>query len=416
MSTPFSQGLPPGLPAAVYEAIAQSPVFDGHNDLMAAIREEAGYSVEGLDRPRPEFQTDLVRLRLGGVGAQFWSAWVPPHLPEPEAVVATLEQVDGIGRLVAAYPERLASAYTVAEVRAAWAGGRIASLIGIEGGHSIARSLGVLRAFARLGVRYMTLTHTANTAWADSGTDVPAAGGLTPEGEAVVREMVRLGMLVDLSHTSAETQRAALAIAEAPVIFSHSSAFAVHQHPRNVPDDVLGRLRANGGVVLATFVPFYLSRAMAKYVADAEASMADLDTGFGAFWTPAPLPGETQAEWRSRAETQRAGGAELTRRLAAWEEAHPKPLVGIADAVAHIEHLREAAGVDHIGLGGDYDGSKWQPEGLEDVSGYPRLLAALANRGWSARDLAKLAGGNALRVLGDAEDAATDPLWPGAVA
>jgi membrane dipeptidase len=375
-----------------------------------------------LDRLAPDYQTDLVRLRQGGVGAQFWSAWVPSELPEAEAVVATLEQIDAIDRLVAAYPEWLVRANTAAEVRAAWSAGRIASLIGVEGGHSISRSLAVLRSLARLGVRYVTLTHTRNTSWADSGTDSPAHGGLTDEGRAVVREMVRIGVLVDLSHTSEATQRDALAVAGAPVIFSHSSAYAVNPHPRNVTDDVLELLRRNGGVVQAVFLPSFVSRALAEWEAEARAGLADLKPDFAAFWAPAPLPGETAAGCHQRYLDGQAGAGEtgagqsvrdeLKAKLAEWETRHPKPVVSLEDVVPHLEHLREVAGIDHIGLGGDYDGSLWQPAGLEDVSGYPRLLTALAERGWSSPDLAKLAGGNILRVLEEAEWTASDPLWP----
>ncbi|MDR0594447.1 MAG: dipeptidase [Bifidobacteriaceae bacterium] len=398
--------LPKDLPDAVAQALRVCPVFDGHNDLAAALRARAGYSVAGLDRLRPEFQTDLVRLREGGVGAQFWSAWVPTSLGPAEAVAATLEQIDAIERLVAAYPDWLARANTAAEVRAAWAGGRIASLIGIEGGHSIARSLGVLRSFARLGVRYLTLTHLTNTEWADSGTDQPVHGGLTDEGRAVVGELGRIGMLVDLSHTSPDTQRDALAAARAPVIFSHSSAYAVAPHPRNVPDDVLELLRRNGGLVQATFVPGYISPAVAEWEAEAAAALTSGPLDFDALWGPAPLPGQ------SLAPSPAPAWGELQRQLVEWEAAHPRPPVGIPDVVAHLEHLRQVADVDHIGLGGDYDGVLYQPAGMEDVSGYPRLLAALAERGWSPQDLAKLAGGNLLRVLEEAEQAASDPLWP----
>ncbi|MDR1393297.1 MAG: dipeptidase [Bifidobacteriaceae bacterium] len=409
--------LPEFLPDAVRQALSEFPVFDGHNDLPAALRAKAGYSVAGLDQLTPRFQTDLVRLRRGGVGAQFWSAWVPSSLPGDEAVVATLEQVDGIERLVAAYPDHLARANTAAEVRAAWRTGRIASLIGIEGGHSIGRSLGALRAFARLGVRYLTLTHATNTPWADSATDSPAHGGLTDEGRAVVRELNRLGVLVDLSHTSADTQRDALAVTGAPLIFSHSSAFAVNPHPRNVPDDVLELLRRNGGVVQATFVPAFISQALAEWETEARQHLSpagDTKPDFSTFWKPAPLPGETFEE-RARLNAEAsAAGPDFAARLAAWQEGHPRPEVTVDDVVRHVEHLREVAGVDHIGLGGDYDGTFYQPTGLEDVSGYPRLLTALAERHWSAADLGKLTGGNVLRVLEEAEGAASDKLWPGA--
>jgi membrane dipeptidase len=390
----------------VAEALAEFPVFDGHNDLVTNLRGKHGYSVAGLDQLSPEFHTDLVRLRQGGVGAQFWSAWVPSTLPEPEAVVATIEQIDAIHRLVAAYPEQLAFATNADEVRAAWKANKIASLIGVEGGHSIGNSLAVLRAFHALGVRYLTLTHNENNAWADSATDKPAHNGLTDGGKAVVAELNRLGILVDLSHTSADTQRAAIAASKAPVLFSHSSAFAVNTHPRNVTDDVLESLQVNGGVVQAVFLPSFVSSALYEWEKEARELVKIEHPDFSGFWKPAPLPGESYEQRQAindenAAKSGNAPGGFFAA-LAEFEKTHPKPKVGIAEVVEHIEHLREVAGIDHIGLGGDYDGTLWQPEGLEDVSGYPNLLEALADRGWSAHDLAKLTGGNVLRVLGDA--------------
>lgn len=336
----------------VAEALRITPVIDGHNDLPWRSREEGvpPYTVEGLDAAAAHgrFDTDLPRLRDGGVGAQFWSVYVPVEFQGADAVAATLEQIDFVHRLVERYPDDLALARTGDDVRAAVASGRIASLIGAEGGHCIGDSLAVLREFARLGVRYLTLTHWTNTAWADAATDEPAHGGLTDFGREVVRELNRVGMLVDLSHVSPDTMRDALDETSAPVIFSHSSCRAVCDHVRNVPDDVLRRLPGNGGVVMVSFPPPFLS--------------------------------QEYAAWHTHKEG-------------------PKPRVSIADAVRHIEHARAVAGVDHIGLGGDYDGFEDFPEGLADVTGYPRLLAALAERGWSAVDLAKLAGGNILRVL-----------------
>ncbi|MDR1264834.1 MAG: dipeptidase [Propionibacteriaceae bacterium] len=401
-------------PPAVAEALAHYPVFDGHNDLPSVLRNEAGYGVEGLDRPTP-YHTDLDRLAAGGVGAQFWSAWVPSGLSEPEAVVATLEQIDAIHRLVAAYPGRLRLARTASDVRAAWAKGEIASLIGLEGGHSLAGSLGVLRGLARLGVRYVTLTHNDNTAWADSATAAPAHGGLTDEGRAIVAELNRIGLLVDLSHTSADTQRAALSVSTAPVVFSHSSAHAVNPHPRNVTDDVLAAVAAGGGVVQVTFVPDFVSAAVAEWTAAARAAASSESpsgegSSGGGFWKPAPRPGQTYQETAARNRAQ-AGEPALFAALRAYERDHPRPRVTLADVVPHLEHIRQVAGIDHVGLGGDYDGYLYFPEGLEDVSGYPRLLAALAERGWSAGDLAQLTGGNVLRVLQAAEEAATDPIW-----
>jgi membrane dipeptidase len=400
----------------VAEVLAETPIIDGHNDLPAVLRSRAGYSVAGLDREVPGQQTDLVRLRRGGVGAQFWSAWVPPTLSEPEAVVATLEQIDAIHRMTAAYPQVLRFARTAADIRAAWAEGRIASLIGVEGGHSIAGSLGVLRSLARLGVRYLTLTHGKNTAWADSATDEPGVRGLTDDGRAIVAELNRVGVLVDLSHTSADTQRAGIAASSAPVIFSHSSALAVSAHPRNVPDDVLTALAANGGVVQATFVADFLSVArdewFSRFVEWAKARTVgpDGEEPFGAgFWKPAPRPAQT-AEQAVASQPVAEGPFAL---LGEYARSHPAPPVTVDTVVAHIEHLREVAGVAHIGIGSDFDGTSSLPEGLSDVSGYPRLLQALAERGWSRADLKALTGENVLRVVQDAEDAASEPLFLG---
>jgi len=372
-------------------------VFDGHNDLPEALRGTAGYCVDGLGARRPELQTDLVRLRQGGVGAQFWSAWVPAGLPDGEAVKGTLEQIDAIHRLIDAYPE-LVFARTGDDVRAALASGRIASLIGVEGGHSIGRSPAVLRMFARLGARYMTLTHSDNVGWADSATDEVGCGGLTDEGRAMVAEMERLGVIVDLSHVSAATMRAALDCVTRPVLFSHSSAFAVTPHPRNVPDDVLARLGANGGVVQATFVPGFVCTALFEWERGFRewAEARGLKHSFTTGWAPAPRAGETPEQTMARRVDADAAWGVAQQEYAA---AHPRPVATLADVVAHVEHLREVAGVDHVGLGGDYDGTDYQPKGLEDVSGYPRLLEALAGRGWSAEDLAKLAHENVLRVL-----------------
>jgi len=373
-------------------------VFDGHNDLPEALRATAGYCVGGLDVGRPQLQTDLPRLRKGGVGAQFWSAWVPAGMPDGEAVKGTLEQIDAIHRLVDAYPDQLVFARTGDDVRAAMALGRIASLIGIEGGHSIGRSPAVLRMFAELGARYMTLTHSDNVGWADSATDVVGCGGLTDEGRAMIAEMERLGVIVDLSHVSAATMRAALDVVTRPVLFSHSSAFAVTPHARNVPDDVLERLSANGGVVQATFVPGFVCTALFEWETGFRewAERQGLKHSFGVAWAPSPRAGETPEQTMARrVEADQAWSAAKL----GYESDHPRPEATLADVVAHVEHLREVAGVDHVGLGGDYDGTAYQPTGLEDVSGYPRLFEALAGRGWSDDDLVKLAHRNVLRVL-----------------
>ncbi|MEV4640884.1 dipeptidase [Actinoplanes sp. NPDC049548] len=390
--------------------LAATPVIDGHNDLPMALRARAGYRVEGLAADRPEFHTDIARLRAGGVGGQFWSVYVPSDLPEPEAVVATLEQIDAVYRLVAAYPQDLAIAYTAADVTRAQRAGRIASLIGVEGGHSLGSSPGVLRALARLGIRYVTLTHNHNTSWADSAADEPGCGGLNDEGRAVVAEMQRIGVLVDLSHVATTTMHAALDAATAPVIFSHSSARAVTDHRRNAPDDVLVKLRDNGGVCMVTFVPPFVSAEVAAWTeaADAEWERLGLPGDLDA-WPRAPRPGE---ELPARPVPQGPGGDHPPAAFRPWLAAHPRPEATIAQVADHVEHVRETAGVDHVGLGGDYDGCDRLPAGLEDVSGYPRLLAELAARGWAAADLEKLTGRNILRVLRAAEEHATEPMWP----
>lgn len=333
----------------VTDALHDVGVIDGHNDLAWACRETRDYSVEGLDAVVAGIDTDLPRLRTGGVGAQFWSVYAPVEETGAAAVQYTLEQIDFVYRLTERYPDRLRLARSAADIRAAAADGVIASLLGAEGGHSINESAAVLRLFARLGVRYLTLTHTSTTGWADSGTDTAQHGGLSPAGVGFVAEMNRLGMLVDLSHVSAETAHAALDVTTAPVIFSHSSCLTVTDHPRNVPDDVLTRLAANDGVQMVTFVPMFLSHD-----------------------------------------------------YAAWEQAGASgkaPPVTVADAAIHVEHARDVAGINHIGLGGDYDGTPTFPTGLEDVSCYPRLLTELADRGWNATELRQLASGNILRVL-----------------
>ncbi|MFC5662812.1 dipeptidase [Kitasatospora misakiensis] len=376
-------------PAALLEraraVLRTAPVVDGHNDLPWAMREQAGYDLDALDLAADQsarLHTDLVRLTAGGVGAQFWSVYVPSRLAGDHAVSATLEQIDFVHALVDRFPDRLRLALTADDLEAARAEGRIASLIGAEGGHSIDCSLATLRALYALGVRYMTLTHNDNTPWADSATDKPAAGGLTAFGEEVVREMNRLGMLVDLSHVSADTMRDALRVSEAPVLFSHSSSRAVCGHPRNVPDDVLALLAGNGGVAMATFVPKFILPAAIEWTAAADENMRahgfdHLDT------TPAGMA------------CQRA-----------YEEANPRPVATVSTVADHLDHMREVAGIDHIGIGGDFDGTAFLPDGLDDVAGYPNLIAELLRRGWSEADLSKLTWHNAVRVLRDAETAA----------
>ncbi|MFJ8507186.1 dipeptidase [Streptomyces avermitilis] len=365
--------------------LAEFPVVDGHNDLPWALREQVRYDLDARDIATDQsahLHTDLARLRAGGVGAQYWSVYVRSDLPG--ALTATLEQIDCVRQLIARHPQHLRGALTAADMEAARAEGRIASLMGAEGGHSIDNSLAALRGLYALGVRYMTLTHNDNIAWADSATDVPAVGGLSEFGREVVREMNREGMLVDLSHVAATTMRDALDTTAAPVIFSHSSARAVCDHPRNIPDDVLERLPGNGGVAMVTFVPKFVLQAAVDWTAAADANMRangfhHLDT------TP-----------------------EAMKVHRAFEETHPRPVATVSTVADHLDHMREVAGVDHIGIGGDYDGTAFTPEGLNDVSGYPNLLAELLDRGWSSTDLAKLTWQNAVRVLGAAEDVARD--------
>jgi membrane dipeptidase len=358
-------------------------VLDGHNDLAWAMRELAGYDLDAVDLAagEPRLHTDLPRLRTGNVAGQFWSVFVPSTLTGADAVTATLEQVDFVHRLVDRHRDHLTLATTADEAEQAARDGRIASLLGMEGGHSIDGSLGVLRMMRTLGVRYMTLTHNGNVGWADSATDDPVLGGLSAFGEDVVREMNRIGMLVDLSHVSADVMRQALRVTSAPVMFSHSSARSVCDVPRNVPDDVLASLAQNDGVCMVTFV--------AKFVSPAHARWFD----------------EAGEQARARGVDPRDYGA-MEPLLLERARHSPPPAATLDDVVAHIEHVREVAGIDHVGLGGDYDGAAFMPQGLEDVSGYPRLLTALADRGWSEGDLAKLCSRNALRVLRAAEDAA----------
>ncbi|MBM9504950.1 dipeptidase [Actinacidiphila acididurans] len=369
------------------ELLAAHPVVDGHNDLPWALRAQVSYDLDRLDialDQRARTHTDLPRLRAGGLGAQFWSVYVPSDLPGSAAVTATLEQVDVVHRMTERYPQDLMRALTADDMETAREQGRIASLMGAEGGHSIDCSLAALRALYELGVRYMTLTHNDNTPWADSATDKPEANGLTAFGEEVVREMNRLGMLVDLSHVSPDTMRDALRVTEAPVLFSHSSARAVCDHVRNIPDDVLAALPANGGVAMATFVPKFILPAAIEWTLAADENMRahglhPLDT------TPEGM------------EVQRA-----------FETAHPRPRATVSTVADHLDHMRAVAGVDHIGIGGDFDGTAFTPDGLTDVAGYPNLVAELLGRGWSDADLAKLTWQNAVRVLRDAERAAAE--------
>ncbi|MFD8795173.1 dipeptidase [Streptomyces vinaceus] len=369
------------------ELLAEHPVVDGHNDLPWALRQQVRYDLaqrDLADDQRAHLHTDIPRLRAGGVGAQFWSVYVRSDYAGDTAVSATLEQIDAVAQLIDRYPADLVRALTADDMEAARADGRIASLMGAEGGHSINNSLATLRALHRLGVRYMTLTHNDTIDWADSATDEPRHGGLSDFGREVVREMNRIGMLVDLSHVAATTMRDALDVSAAPVIFSHSSSLAVCEHPRNIPDDVLERLPANGGVAMATFVPKFILPAAVEWTLAADENLRvhgfhHLDT------TP-----EAMALHR------------------AFEAGRPRPVATAATVADHLDHMREVAGVDHIGIGGDYDGTAFTPTGLDDVAGYPNLVAELLARGWSRADLAKLTWSNAVRALRDAEAVARE--------
>ncbi|AKU19068.1 dipeptidase [Luteipulveratus mongoliensis] len=366
---------------AVTELLHQHPLIDGHNDLPWAARQQVRYDFDRLDiatDTSDRTHTDIARLRQGCVGGQFWSVYVPATLQGDSAISATLEQIDSVHQMVGRYPDAFGIARTADEVESVFGSGRIASLMGAEGGHSIGCSLATLRMMYVLGVRYMTLTHNDNVPWADSATDEPVHQGLSRFGVEVVREMNRTGMLVDLSHVSADTMRDALKVSESPAIFSHSSARAVCDSPRNAPDDVLESLRDNNGVIMATFVPDFVSQACADW----RQSAKDAATAAGL------RPGDLEQFIPFSQE---------------FAAKNPRPKATLEDAVAHFEHIREVAGIDHLGVGGDYDGTDGFPEGLHDVSTYPVVFAALRDKGWSDDDLAKVAGGNILRVLRDAE-------------
>jgi len=385
LATPLAAQSPEEVAEAALDA---APVWDGHNDVPIQLRSRVGNEIGDFDfehtdhtqtDTRNAMHTDLARLKAGKVGAQWWSVYVSASLDEPEAVQMTIEQIDVTKRLIARYPDEMTLALSADDVEAAMAEGRIAGLLGMEGGHSIGSSLAVLRQMYDLGARYMTLTHGRNTPWADSATDAPAHGGLTDFGKDLIREMNRIGMVVDLSHVSEATMNDALDVARAPVIFSHSSARAINGHARNVPDAVLRRLVENRGIIMVTAVPGFLSEEARVWNANRDAEQARLE-----------------ALWQGQPEAVAAG-------MAAWDDANPYPPADIGDMADHIDHVRNIAGIDAIGIGGDYDGIPFAPEGLEDVSTYPALFTELARRGYSQDDLEKISSRNMMRVMREVE-------------
>jgi len=377
------QPVDPKVQARIDRILKKTPLIDGHNDLPWELRESHGYSVEGLesgsDRRAKPLMTDMARLRAGRVGGQLWSVYITGTITGDAALRATLEQIDVARRLIAAYPMHLELAATADDLVRIHRSGRIGSMLGMEGGRQIADSPAALRQFYNLGVRYMTLTHNQTTEWADSATDEPKHGGLSPRGVELVGEMNRIGMLVDLSHVSPETMKDAIAASRAPIIFSHSNASALNPHPRNVPDDVLGLLPANGGLVMVNFYPAFLSPQVWEWSRNRAAEESRLKALY-------PF---------SKAEVD-AG-------LETWAKAHPRPEVPLSVVADHIDHVARIAGHDHVGIGGDLDGVPYTAVGLEGVDRYPLLFAELIRRGWSDKNLAKLAGGNILRALRRAE-------------
>jgi membrane dipeptidase len=374
------QPIDPKVQGRIDRILKQTPLIDGHNDIAEQLQESHGYSVanlaSGTDKwPEHPLMTDMARLRAGRVGGQFWSVYIDGTYTGDEAIRRTIEQIDIVDRMIAAYPNDLERALTADDIVRIHKKGKVASLIGIEGGRQIGGSFAALRQFYRLGARYMTLTHNQTTEWADSATDEPKYDGLSPFGFKVVAEMNRLGMLLDLSHVSPAAMRDAIEASRAPVIYSHSSAGGVNGHPRNVPDDILRLLPANGGVVMVNFVPPFLSKDVWEWGAAQSAEEARLKA------------------------LHRASKAAVEAGLKAWEAAHPRPPTDVTTVADHIEHIVAIAGHDHVGLGGDFDGIPFTPAGLVGVETYPLLFAELIRRGWSDQDLAKLAGGNVLRAL-----------------
>jgi len=394
LATPISATAPDPYAARVARILRDTPLIDGHNDWAESLREREGegrWSIDltkGLGNKPVPYNTDIARLRQGMVGGQYWSAWVSSGLEPLEQVKETLEEIDLIRNIVARYPQTFELAVTAADVRRIHKGGRIASLIGVEGGNQIDNSFAVLRAYKALGAGYLTLTHSRTIEWADSATDNPRHGGLTPFGEAVVHELNRLGMLVDLAHVNEDTMRGAIRVSKAPVIFSHSGARGVDDHPRNVSDDVLKLVAANGGVVMVNFSRGYVSNAYRKWQAEESAEKARLNSPpFGGLLIGQP---------------DKAAAA-----MTEWQKANPAPKVTLSEVADHIDHIARVAGIDHVGIGSDYDGvDNSLPEGLESVADYPALLAEMLRRGGSDADVAKLAGGNVLRVMEQAEKVA----------
>ncbi|MGQ0532973.1 MAG: dipeptidase [Caulobacteraceae bacterium] len=374
--------------ARVDRILRRTPLIDGHNDLPWAIREDHGNDLAAVNltsdttQLTPPLHTDIPRLRRGRLGAQFWSVYVPATLKGADSTRAVFEQIDLTRRMIARYPRAFELADSADDIIRIHRAGRIASMFGIEGGEAINGNLALLREFRAAGVLYMTLTHSTTIDWVDSATDAPRHGGLTPFGEEVVREMSRIGMLGDLSHVSAEAMHDALDVATAPVIFSHSSAFGITPHPRNVPDDVLRRVRENGGVVMVNFVPQFLSNEFWQWSARRSAEEARLKA------------------------LNPADAAAVTAGVEQWTQANPRTRVDVSDVADHIEHVARLAGRDHVGIGSDFDGVNFLPEGLDGVDDYPAIFVELMRRGWSDVDLAKLAGGNLLRALRQAEQVA----------
>jgi membrane dipeptidase len=367
------------------EILESVPLFDGHNDVPWQYRNRVGYKFSELDfydttHLDPPMHTDIPRLREGRVGAQWWSVYVNANIPESEAVKRTLEQVDFVHRLVEKYPDHFELALTADDVGRIFEDGKIASLIGMEGGHSINNSLAVLRMFYQLGARYMTITHNRTLDWADAAGDDPQHDGLTEFGEEVIREMNRLGMLVDLSHTTPATMKDAIRISEAPVMFSHSNARALTGHPRNVPDDVLQMTRDNNGIVMVTFVETFTSEERRRFFAERAAYQREMEYLY---------PGEPDS---------------VSHYMSQWDEVREAPKSTLEQVADHIDYIRDQIGVNHIGIGGDYDGIPTLPLGLEDVSTYPDLFAELLRRGYSEDELRQIAGLNMLRVMRDAEE------------